>query len=91
MSIGNIYNAVEMYQYTGKVQATAAGQTGVVQLMQNIMEAGTVKTDIATSIDAISRAYSVGKPNASNFKDAFPQYDVVTHVGNTSEWQKKTQ
>lgn len=43
-------------------------------------------------ISAVSRAYSTGKAGAANFVDAFPQYDVVTHVGNASissgRWQR---
>lgn len=43
-------------------------------------------------ISTISKAYNTGKPGATNFVDAFPQYDVVTHVGNAdispSNWQR---
>lgn len=43
-------------------------------------------------ISTISRAYSTGKVGAANFADAFPQYDVVTHVGNAdisaANWQR---
>lgn len=43
-------------------------------------------------ISMISRAYSTGKAGAVNFVDAFPQYKVVTHVGNAdidaSDWQR---
>lgn len=43
-------------------------------------------------ISRISKAYSTGKVNATNFEDAFPQYDVVTHVGNpdvsSANWQR---
>ena len=43
-------------------------------------------------ISAISRAYSTGKAGATNFEDAFPQYDVITHVGNANissgNWQR---
>lgn len=43
-------------------------------------------------ISRISKAYSTGKVNATNFVDAFPQYDVVTHVGNpdvsSANWQR---
>lgn len=43
-------------------------------------------------ISAISKAYSTGKAGATNFEDAFPQYDVVTHVGNadisSGRWQR---
>lgn len=43
-------------------------------------------------ISTISRAYSVGKAGATNFVDAFLQYDVITHVGNAnisaSNWQR---
>ena len=43
-------------------------------------------------ISNISKAYSTGKVGATNFVDAFPQYDVITHVGNadisSSNWQR---
>ncbi len=43
-------------------------------------------------ISAISKAYSTGNPNSTNFADAFPQYNVVTHVGNAkispADWQR---
>ena len=43
-------------------------------------------------ISTISRAYSTGKAGATNFEDAFPQYDVITHVGNANissgNWQR---
>ena len=43
-------------------------------------------------ISVISRAYSTGKAGATNFEDAFPQYDVITHVGNANissgNWQR---
>ena len=43
-------------------------------------------------ISTISRAYSTGKAGATNFEDAFPLYDVVTHVGNadisSGAWQR---
>ncbi len=43
-------------------------------------------------ISMISRAYSTGKVGATNFEDAFPQYDVITHVGNANissgNWQR---
>jgi hypothetical protein len=43
-------------------------------------------------ISTISRAYSTGKVGARNFEDAFPQYDVITHVGNANissgNWQR---
>lgn len=43
-------------------------------------------------ISTISKAYNTGKPGAANFEDAFPQYDVITHVGNANisagNWQR---
>lgn len=43
-------------------------------------------------ISRISKAFSTGKVNATNFEDAFPQYDVITHVGNPdvspANWQR---
>lgn len=43
-------------------------------------------------ISTISKAYSTGKAGATNFADAFPQYDVTTHVGNANissgRWQR---
>lgn len=43
-------------------------------------------------ISTISKAYSTGKVGATNFEDAFPQYDVITHVGNANissgNWQR---
>lgn len=44
------------------------------------------------AISTISKAYSTGKAGAVNFADAFPMYDVVTHVGNAdisqANWQR---
>lgn len=44
------------------------------------------------AISTISTAYSTGKAGADNFADAFPMYDVVTHVGNANiskaNWQR---
>ena len=44
------------------------------------------------SISAIGRVYNTGKAGATNFADAFPLYDVVTHVGNanisSANWQR---
>lgn len=46
----------------------------------------------ADYISTISRAYNTGKAGATNFKDAFPLYDVITHVGNadisSGAWQR---
>ena len=43
-------------------------------------------------ISTISKAYSTGKVGATNFENAFPQYDVITHVGNANissgNWQR---
>lgn len=43
-------------------------------------------------ISTISKAYNTGTPGAANFEDAFPQYDVITHVGNANisagNWQR---
>lgn len=43
-------------------------------------------------VSTISKAYSTGKAAADNFADAFPMYDVVTHVGNANiskaNWQR---
>lgn len=43
-------------------------------------------------ISKISKAFSTGKVNATNFEDAFLQYDVITHVGNAdvspANWQR---
>lgn len=43
-------------------------------------------------ISTISKAYNTGKASAENFVDAFPQYDVITHVGNadisSATWQR---
>lgn len=43
-------------------------------------------------ISVISRAYNTGITGAVNFADAFPQYDVITHVGNAdispAHWQR---
>lgn len=48
--------------------------------------------DSTDYISTISKAYSAGKPGATNFADAFLQYDVVTHVGNAdvsaARWQR---
>ena len=43
-------------------------------------------------ISAVSRTYNTGRAGAVNFSDAFPMYDVVTHVGNADisagYWQR---
>ena len=47
---------------------------------------------VTDDISVISRAYSTGKAGATNFEDAFPQYDVIIHVGNANisfgNWQR---
>ncbi len=49
----------------------------------------TGKSDFST---IISKMYSNSRIGATNFKDAFPQYQVTTHVGNTNvssaNWQR---
>lgn len=44
------------------------------------------------AISTISKAYNTGKAGAADFADAFPMYDVVTHVGNADiskgNWQR---
>ncbi len=43
-------------------------------------------------ISQISKIFNTGKVGATNFVDAFPQYNVITHVGNadisSSNWQR---
>ncbi|MCM1273683.1 MAG: DUF6033 family protein [Clostridium sp.] len=43
-------------------------------------------------ISQISKLFNTGKVGATNFVDAFPQYNVTTHVGNanisSSNWQR---
>ena len=43
-------------------------------------------------ISTISKAYNTGRVGATNFVDAFPMYDVITHVGNadisSGNWQR---
>lgn len=43
-------------------------------------------------ISTISKAFNTGKVSALNFEDAFPRYDVITHVGNadisSANWQR---
>lgn len=43
-------------------------------------------------VSTISKTFNTGKADAANFADAFPMYDVVTHVGNAnisaSNWQR---
>ncbi len=85
--------------YLEKMQAEQKGVAGASDFVQYLQEtkkaAGTdlIQTGAyAGYINNISRAYSTGKPDASNFEDAFPQYDVVTHVGSTevssANWQR---
>lgn len=60
----------------------------------NAFQAAYVKkmTGSTDYISAISKAYSTGKAGATNFVDAFPQYNVITHVGNANiasgNWQR---
>lgn len=50
------------------------------------------KAGSTDAISMISKAYSTGRTGATNFVDAFPQYDVTTHVGNadisSGNWQR---
>ena len=43
-------------------------------------------------IHGITKAYCMGKPGATTFEDAFPQYNVTTHIGNAdvskANWQR---
>lgn len=43
-------------------------------------------------ISTIGKAFNTGKVGALNFEDAFPRYDVITHVGNadisSANWQR---
>lgn len=43
-------------------------------------------------VSAISQLFNTGYVGADNFADAFPQYDVITHVGNadisSANWQR---
>lgn len=96
----------KQYPLTGRTQKSNAGCTGSAERKQETAgnttfitqlqnKAETSETQIsayAGYIANISRAYSTGKPNATNFEDAFPMYDVVTHVGNTDvssvNWQR---
>lgn len=74
-------------------QLQDAGNTTFVNQLQNKVETSEAQAGVyAGYIGHISRVYSTGRPNAANFADAFPMYDVVTHVGNTnvssSNWQR---
>ena len=47
---------------------------------------------VTDGVSVISRAYSTEKAGATNFEDAFLQYDVIIHVGNANissgNWQR---
>lgn len=94
MNINHIYDALAMASpYTGRAQKTHTDVLSFALQMQKIREMSTVKTAACSDyIGYVSQAYSTGKLNAANFEDAFPQYDVVTHVGNTdvssANWQR---
>lgn len=94
MNINHIYDALAMASpYTGRAQKTHTDVLSFALQMQKIREMSTVKTAACSDyIGYVSQAYSTGKLNAANFADAFPQYDVVTHVGNTdvssANWQR---
>lgn len=106
--LGNAFNngyLGNVYPYADRTCKSNAGSTGLaerlqdtgnakfIKQLQNKVETSEAQSDVyAGSIYNISRMYSTGKPNAANFADAFPMYDVVTHVGNTNvssaNWQR---
>lgn len=99
--LGNAFNngyLGNVYPYADRTCKSNAGSTGLaeslqdtgnakfIKQLQNKVETSEAQADVyAGSVYNISRMYSTGKPNAANFADAFPMYDVVTHVGNTTE------
>ena len=65
-------------------------QASFLDYMKQATESGSNSELIG--IEEISKAYSVGKPDALSFADAFIRYDVTTHVGKAditdSNWQR---
>jgi len=89
----NRASEIGMEQYMGKSyqerlsKITDKNAANAFQVAYAKKKAGS--TDM---ISTISKAYSTGKPGATNFVDAFPMYEVITHVGNadisSGNWQR---
>ena len=92
MQINHIVNdsLVQNRSVTSMMPFHKMDQASFLDYMKQVNKTG---TDTALlSIEELSKAYSVGKPDASNFVDAFTRYDVTTHVGNANisdaVWQR---
>ena len=66
------------------------GQASFLSYLDKANETG--RNPELLSIEELSKSYSVGKPDATNFADAFTRYDVNTHIGNAdisdAVWQR---
>lgn len=66
------------------------GQASFLSYLDKANETGT--NPELLSIEELSKSYSDGKTDATNFADAFTRYDVTTHIGNANisdaVWQR---
>ena len=91
MQINPVLNSLTVYNSNISIMPyNKMDQASFLDYMKKATESGSNSELIA--IDEISKAYSVGKPDALNFADAFIHYDVTTHVGKAditdSNWQR---
>ena len=65
-------------------------QATFLAYQDNVMKNGGSKE--LSYIHGITKSYCTGKPGVTTFEDAFPQYQVTTHIGNTyvskANWQR---
>ena len=91
MQINPVLNGLGLYNgNTSITPYNKMDQASFLDYMRQATETGSSSELIG--IEEISKAYSVGKPEAINFADAFIRYDVTTHVGKAditdSNWQR---
>ncbi len=91
MQINPVLNGLGLYNgNTSITPYNKMDQASFLDYMKQATESGSNSELIG--IEEISKAYSVGKPEAINFADAFIRYDVTTHVGKAdvtdSNWQR---
>ena len=91
MQINSLLNNRSIQNSTSSVMPyNKMDQASFLDYMKQATETGSNAE--LTRISELSKVYSVGKPDASCFADAFTRYDVTTHVGNASisdaNWQR---
>ncbi len=91
MQINPVLSSLAVYSSNTSITPyNKMDQASFLDYMKQATETGSSSELIG--IEEISKAYSVGKPEAINFADAFIRYDVTTHVGKAdvtdSNWQR---